>query len=485
MSSSYKNLAESVKSFPHLPGVYFFKDKKGKILYIGKALDLKSRVSQYFQKEVELRPKLEPMLTGDAVVIDYIETGSEIEALLLESEMIKRYKPLYNQRWKDDKNFIWIEVTKDDWPRVLITRNIEPNKSEYFGPFVDSGSVKNTLRIMRKIFSYINVKTYPHKLCFWGQLKQCPCYGQSREDYNKDIKALVRFLKGKKKEVIDIFEKDMKIASSHQDYERAAILRDKILSLKKVSEMIISSKAESRSAKVDQALSELKIKLGMGKIPNRIECFDISNLFGRDATGSMTVFTAGIPDKSSYRRFKIKIIKEINDYAMMKEMLYRRFKKIDDTRFGLVPDLIVIDGGKGQLSAAKSILEQFKLNIEIIGLAKKNEEIFIYNKGKQAGILEGTFKKILLPRDSHALFLLERIRNEAHRFAISHHRELRNKRNFTSVLESINGIGKKTSSKLIKKFKTIDSIKKANSEEIGEIIGPRLVETIKKEISKL
>jgi len=479
------SLKKNLKKFPHLPGVYFFKDHKGKVLYVGKAVDLKGRVSQYFQREVELRPKLEPMVSGEATSIDYIGTESEIEALLLESEMIKRYKPVYNQRWKDDKNFIWIEVTKQEWPRVLVTRDIEPNRSEYLGPFVDTSSIKNTLKIIRRIFPYIDVKSFPHRMCFWGQLKQCPCFGQSNKDYRKDVKALVRFLKGKKREVVSDFEKDMKKASKSQNYERAAILRDKIFSLKKVSEMIISSKAESHSAKVDQALSELKVKFSMNKIPNRIECYDISNLFGRDATGSMTVFTGGVPDKSSYRRFKIKIIKEINDYAMMKEMLYRRFKKIDDERFGLVPDLIVIDGGKGQLSAAKSILDQFKLNIEVIGLAKKNEEIFIYNKGEQAGILEGTFKKVLLPKDSHALFLLERIRDEAHRFAISHHRELRNKRNFTSVLESIEGVGKVISSKLIKKFKTVDSIKKAPVDSIEELVGYKVAKIIVKEIQKI
>jgi excinuclease ABC subunit C len=467
-----------VKNLPHLPGVYFFKNNRGRILYIGKAIDLKSRVSQYFQKEIELRPKLEPMINGEATIIDYIKTESEIEALLLESEMIKRYKPIYNQKWKDDKNFIWIEITKEDWPKVLVTRNIEPNKSKYFGPFVDSGSVKNTLRIVRKIFPYINVKSYPHNLCFWGQLKQCPCFGQSNKDYRKDINSFIRFLRGKKIEVIKSFESEMKRASKVQDYEKAASIRDKIFSLKKVSEMVISSKAESRSAKVDQALAELKIKLAMDKIPNRIECYDISNLFGRDATGSMTVFTSGIPDKSSYRRFKIKIVKEINDYAMMKEMLFRRFKKIDDERFGFVPDLIVVDGGKGQLSAAKSILRQFNLNIEIIGLAKKNEEVFIYNKGKQAGVLEGTFKKILLSKDSHALFLLERIRNEAHRFAISHHRELRNKRNFDSVLEDIPGVGKVNSMKLIKKFKTLEAIKKASENELKLIVGNNIAKLL-------
>ncbi|NTU69767.1 excinuclease ABC subunit UvrC [bacterium] len=479
-----KSLSDYLINFPHLPGVYFFKNNKGKILYIGKAIDLKARVSQYFQREVELRPKLEPMVSGEATKIDYIKTESEIEALLLESEMIKRYKPLYNQRWKDDKNFIWVEITKKDWPKVLITRNVEPNKSEYFGPFVESSSVKNTLRIVRKIFPYITVGTYPHKLCFWGQLGQCPCFGESNKDYKRDISSLIRFFKGKKKEVIKRLEVEMRKAAKAQDFETAASLRDKVFSLRKVSEMIISSKAESRSAKVDQALTELKIKLNMDKLPHRIECYDISNLFGRDATGSMTVFTGGVPDKNSYRRFKIKRIKEINDYAMMKEMLSRRFLRINDERFGLVPDLIVIDGGKGQLSAVKSVLNNFKLNIEIIGLAKKNEEIFIYNKGKQAGILEGTFRKIILPRDSHALFLLERIRNEAHRFAITHHRALREKRNFDSILEDIDGIGKVTAKKLINRYKTLEKIKNASESNLSDNIGSKLAKIIIKNKAK-
>lgn len=471
-------LKKQIKNFPKKPGVYFFKNSKGKILYIGKALNIKSRVSQYFQREVDSRPKLEKMIFEEAQKIDYSKTDSEIEALLLESEMIKRYKPKYNDKWKDEKNFLWIEVTiQDEWPRVLTVRGPLPDKNVYLGPFVDAMAVRKTLRAVRRIFSYRTTKRYPHKLCFWGQLKQCPCYGLDNKNYRKDIFSLIKFLRGKKKRVIKNLEIEMEKLAIRKDYERAATMRDRISALKKVSQMIIES--GHQGPEKDQALAELKQKLAMDRIPYRIECYDVSNLFGREATGSMVVLTNGIPDKKAYRRFKIKKVNTINDYACMQEILSRRLFKTSDEKFKILPDLIVIDGGKGQLSASRKILGNYNLDIEIIGLAKRNEEIFIKNKGKQAGILEGTFRKIILPKDSHALYLLQRIRDEAHRFAIIHHRNLRDKKIKLSELDNIKGIGPKTKRKLIKKFGFVKEIKKASMRELAKIVGEQKAKLVK------
>ncbi len=473
-----ESLKKQLKNIPHKPGVYFFKNPKGKILYIGKASDLKNRVSQYFQKEIDSRPKLEKMIFQDADQIDFTQTDSEIEALLLESEMIKRYKPVYNDRWKDDKNFIWVEITlEDEWPKINLIRSPRSGKNVYLGPFVDSLAVRKSLRVLRRIFPFITSKTFPHKLCFWGHLKQCPCYGLSNKDYRLEIRRLINFFKGRRVRLLKDIEKQMFIFSNKKDYEKAAALRDKIKHLKKVSEMILE-KANKNIYK-DQALEELRLELKMIKISNRIECYDVSNLFGKEATGSMVVFTNGLPDKKAYRHFKVKKVNTINDYAMMQEILSRRLFKTSDEKFKILPDLIVIDGGKGQLSASKKVLDNLNLNIEIIGLAKRNEEVFIKNKGKQAGILEGTFRKIILDKNSHALLLLTRIRNEAHRFAITHHRRIREKKITTSSLEQIKGVGKVTQKKLLKKFGSICGLKKANFDKIEKLVGKKVARSIK------
>jgi excinuclease ABC subunit C len=410
------------------------------------------------------------MIFEEAVKIDYTETDSEIEALLLESEMIKRYKPKYNDRWKDEKNFLWIEITtQEKWPKVYTVRRPLPNKNEYLGPFVDSQAIRKSLRIIRRIFPYITTKKYPHDICFWGHIGQCPCYGEDNKSYRKNIFSLIKFLKGRKKEVLKNLEKEMKNLALNRNYEKAANIRDKIKALFKVSEMMLG--ADNKKVRSDQALSELKEKLGAEKDLHRIECYDVSNLFGKDATGSMVVFTGGLPDKKAYRRFKIKKVNTINDYASMQEILSRRLFKMNDEKFKVLPDLIVIDGGKGQLSASKKVLDNYNLKIEIIGLAKRNEEIFIKNKGRQAGILEGTFRKIVLPKDSHALLLLRRIRDEAHRFAIIHHRAMRDKKIKHSELDNIKGVGPSTKTKLLKKFKSVEGIKKANHTELAKIVG--------------
>lgn len=416
-------LKKALTEAPLASGVYFFKDKKGKVIYVGKASNLKKRLSQYLQKEAEIRPFIGDML-AKAESVSFIETDSEFSALLLESEMIKRYKPKYNERWKDEKNFLWVQITtSEDWPKLFLVRRPLPDKNTYFGPFVDTGSLKKSLRVLRNIFPFITNKKFPHKKCFWGHLGKCPCWGMDQKEYRKNIKNLIRFFKGQKEKIIAEFEKEMQKLAKNKEFEKAALVRDKILALKKINEVKLFSDYEIDISK-DIALSELTEKLNLPKIPWRIECYDISNLFGKDATGSLVVFEGGIPQKEAYRRFKIKTVKKIDDYAMMYEVLKRRFEKLKakDPAFSQMPDLVIIDGGKGHLGVALRVLQDFNFNIPAIALAKKNEEIY---KLKEQG--EG-FDKVVLPENSPALFLLQRIRDEAHRFAIVYHHLLERKK---------------------------------------------------------
>lgn len=413
-----KSFQEQIKKIPQKPGVYFFKNKKGKILYIGKAADLKKRVSQYFQKPANF--KFLSMLK-EISKINFLETNSEILALLLESEMIKRYKPKYNERLKDEKNFLWLKITlKEDWPKVFFVRRPLPDENKYFGPFTDASSLRKSLRALRRIFPYISVKKFPHRICFWGHLKQCPCYGMEKDEYLKSIKNLIKFLSSRTQDILKNLEKEMKKAALNKEFEKAALLRDRILALKKIS--LLSLFQDEFEISKDQAIEELCQKLNLPSSLYRIECYDVSNLLGKEATGSLVVFQGGLPKKEAYRKFKIKKISKIDDYAMIKEILERRFLRLKkgDEKFKILPDLIIIDGGRGQVNAALKILEEFKLNIPTIGLAKKNEEIFLKKNDK--------FKKIIFPKDSHALFLLQRIRDEAHRFALIYHRLLREKK---------------------------------------------------------
>lgn len=471
-----KSLKEKIKSFPQKPGVYYFKNKRGKILYIGKALSLKKRVQQYFSTNKKFSAKIEKMVS-EATVMDYSVTDSEIEALLLESEMIKRYKPKYNERWKDEKNYLWVKITSDeDWPNVSLERRPMPDKSSYFGPFVDSSALKKSLKILRRIFPYITSRKFPHKLCFWGQLKQCPCYGMTKKEYKKNIKNLSSFFRGKKKEAIKEIKKEMKKEALAKNFEKAVALRNKMFALERFSQMTSYRILEDdySDSKKDQALVDLFQKLHLSKMPDKIECYDISNLFGKSSVGSMVVFEKGIPKKEKYKKFKIKRVNKIDDYAMMSEILKRRFLKIQDEEFSQLPDLIIVDGGKGQLSSAMNAVSGFGLNVPVIGVAKKNEEIFIKTKN--------SFKKIILKSDSHALFLIQRIRDEAHRFAIVYHKLLRDKKITESELDGIKGIGKKTKNKLLLKFGSVAAIKKASFKELVLIVGYKKAKSLRKNL---
>jgi excinuclease ABC subunit C len=470
-----KILEQKLKDLPRLPGVYIYRDTKGTVIYVGKAVNIKNRVSSYF-KNTRLDPKTRA-LVEKIDDLETIECESEIEALILESELIKRYKPKYNIEWKDDKNYCYIRITREDYPRVEVVRQIVDDRATYFGPFVDSQSVRVTLKTLRRVFPFCTCGLPGDRVCLYYHLKLCPGHGPkyiSPKDYQKIINNLIQFLQGKRGYIQKSLEREMKAYVKKQEYEKAADIRDRLFALSRVRYRHIIK--ETRDLSLDKALQGLAVSLNLIEIPERIECYDISNISGTSSVGSMVVFERGLSKKGDYRRFKVKTVSGSNDFAMLQEVLKRRFSKINggkDTSFRQVPDLIVIDGGKGQLSASQEILIEIGVKLPIVGLAKKFEEVYSLNE-------EGKFKKTTYPDNSEVRYLLQRIRDEAHRFAITYHRSLRSKKMTASSLEDIEGIGPKTRKKLISSFGSISKIKEADEPEIAKVVGSKLAEKIKK-----
>jgi len=429
----------------------------------------------------DLDPKTRE-LVKKIVKIDYTKTSSEAEALILESEMIKRYRPRYNIAWKDDKNFIYIKITEEDYPQVVLVRQIVEDRAKYLGPFVDVASVKGLLKYLRKIFMFRHCANMPDRVCLQYSIGNCtgPCQNFiNKREYNKNIKNIIKFFEGKTGELQKSFEKEMKKAASIENFEKAAVFRNRITWIKKVNSLNLIS-FQDTNLKNDQALRGLRDQLNLVSLPHRIECYDISNIFGKVAVGSMVVFEDGIPKKDDYRRFEIKAVQKIDDYQMIREVLARRFKRIidiKDSSFASIPDLIIIDGGKGHLSSALTIMEEIGIKSTIVALAKKREEIF------KRSIRNGArFDRIILKPSSESLYLVQRIRDEAHRFAITYHRSKRGKEMSFSSLDIVPGVGPVTKKKLIKKFGSVELIRKASLESLGREVGEKLAKKIKENL---
>lgn len=476
-----KVVQDKLKKVPKNPGVYIYRDAKNKIIYVGKAVNLKNRVFSYFRNKNH-DPKTEA-LVSNINDIEWIITESEIEALILESELIKRYKPKYNIDWKDDKNYCYIKITNEDYPRILVIRQIIDDKATYIGPFVDATAVRLALKTLRKVFPYCTCNLPGDKVCLYYHLKLCPGHGAkyiSPKEYKKNIDGLVSYIKGDKAKVKRMLKKRMEEAAKNQEFEKAADIRDRLIALSKIKFKNIFE--ESDELKADKALNGLRDALGLIGIPARIECYDISNISGKMAVGSMVVFKDGLPDRDDYRRFEIKTVKQIDDFAMHREVQKRRFANLEkgkDQSFSQIPDLIIIDGGKGQLSSAEEIIRPLKVQTKVIGLAKRLEEIY-YFEGQNG---QGQFKKVTLPENSETKYLLQRIRDEAHRFAITYHRNLRNKAIRKSGLDKIEGIGPVTKKRLINAFGSVDQIKNATTEELERVVNKNLARKIKEELS--
>ena len=593
MNDTKEYLDKKLKQIPMKPGVYLFRDFKNKVIYVGKAKILRNRVKSYFRKN-QTDVKVE-VLVSKIVDIEWIITDTEVEALLLENNLIKEYYPKYNIALKDGKSYPFIRITNELFPQIFTTRNIVKDGSKYFGPYTDGKRLKKTMKIINKIFPIrkckykIDRETIENKkikLCLQYQMGNCGgvCQGLVEEDeYKEMVDAIIRFLNGKTDNIIQKINRQMINASEDLEYEKAARYRNqlKILNqynnkqniiqvdfksrdiivasvmendavvvlfrlregnligrekfylknihdqkptivmknfmrsyysdttfipkeifvniedeielfeeyLLKIAEhsvkiikpergekaklwtlaqknadmllkelMLQKLKLENEPTKMVQALQEA---LNLSVPPIKIEGFDISHIQGKFTVASMVFFENGRPKKSEYRRYKIKSVDRSDDYASMKEVVYRRYKRLLDEN-KMLPDLILIDGGKGQLNVAKKILDELDLhNMPIIGLAKRLEEVFIPGYSKAQNI----------PKASPAVILLRKIRDEAHRFAITYHRNKRDKDITKSILDITPGIGEKRKNILLKEFGSVKNLKKHSTKEISEKTG--------------
>jgi len=429
-----------ISQLPKSPGVYAFKNKE--ILYIGKAANIRERVKNHFQQPAYR----DNLFINQVSKIGYIKTKSEIEALIFEANLIKKYQPKYNVVWRDDKNYFFVGMTNEDFPRIFLTHQPNPISNLQFtiynfaGPFVDGKALKQTLKILRKVFPYRSCKTLPKRPCLWYHLGRCPApcliktkleekilFEKIKKECQKNAKNVFQIFQGEKTQVLKNLKKEMKEASKLQDFERAAKMRNQIEALEKIlanAKIFEPQLPQSDWQRIQEILKGiLKSKRGI----SRIEAYDVSNIQGQLATGSMVIFVNGLPDKNFYRKFKIKITGKPNDVAMLKEVLNRRFKHPEWP----FPDLILIDGGIAQLNAALKVKNQprvlikkstsgvdygIKNRIKIISLAKKENKLFIENRKEP----------ILLKTLSREIFnLILQLRDEAHRFAISYHKKLR------------------------------------------------------------
>lgn len=503
-------LQAKLKTLPNEPGVYFHRDAAGKIIYIGKAAILKNRVMNYFQNGYK-DPKTR-LLVADIADTEWITVGSEVEALFLESEFIKRYKPKFNIDLKDDKNFIYIKISADDFPVFTYVRRPMDDKAHYFGPFVSSDAVRRAMRMVRKVFPYVTHANWPNRGCLQYHLGLCPGPEEgaiTAVDYRKSVRRIEMFLKGEQTKLMTSIEVDMKRAAKRQDFESAARLRDQLADLKSFGKQMIFGDTEAFDLSRDQALVGLSERLGLAGVPRRIEAFDISHLGGVDNVASMVVFTDGVPNRDDYRRFKMNLTGN-DDYAHMKEVITRRFGPKHAVEWPK-PDLLLIDGGQPQLSAALSVLDGMGLGIPAVGLAKREEEIIRrVGRAKDAAQLQNAdlaaetlaqaksldayaferavgsdrFESILLPHSSHVLQLLQRVRDEAHRFAITYQTILRGKRQTSSLLDEIPGIGPATRKVLVRRFGSVRGVRQASTEELTQAVGPAKAATVREHLGR-
>ncbi len=506
-------LAHRLHDVPHRPGVYIMKDAFNRVIYVGKAKDLRKRLSGYFVPSRFHRADLKTRLLIESICDFEIHTvRSEPEALLLEGRLIKDFRPKFNISFRDDKRFLLVKVNlAEPFPRFIATRQRLDDGARYFGPFPHSGALRGTLRLMNKLFGLRSCRpTLPgeadHRHCMEEVIKKCsaPCIGKiTREAYFSRVMEACAFLEGRSKELVKTLETEMKQAAEKQDFERAAQLRDMIADLQRTTRPARRFTRHSLPATIDPTadLITLGEVLGLPGPPQLMECFDISNISTTHIVASMVCFRDGRPDRYNYRRYRIKSVHGQDDFASMAEVIRRRYSRVlsetnepdEDSlantqisaeeaaervlrtrppRRGRLPNLIIVDGGRGQLTSAKRELDALGLSfLPVIGLAKENEEI--YRPDYQ--------EPLRIPNESGALKMLQRIRDEAHRVANGYHQLLMKRRIAESLLDGCPGINTTRKAALLAAFGSVTRLRKASAEKIAEVesIGPKLAITLR------
>ena len=451
------DIKEKVKNLPSSSGVYLMKDADGTVIYVGKGDNLKKRVSSYFYPRRKVSERI-GMLVSKIRDIEYIQTATSAEALIYENSLIKQLSPKYNVALRDDKSYPILKLTVNEkFPRLLITRQKKDDGALYYGPYTSAKLLKEAVVILKQLFPLRTCNVMPKRVCLYYHIKQCPgpCEGKIDEArYNQMVAELKLFLEGRRAELIKVVSEKMKRASDAQDFEEAAILRNRMEALASVRERKVIYGPMSE-------LEELKNIAGVAGDLRTIEAFDVSNIMGEEAVGSMIHFYKARPKKSEYRHFKIKTVEAIDDYAMMREIIRRRYSRLLEEKKAL-PDLVIIDGGRGHLNVAIDELKKLGLErMPVIGIAKEFEHIHKSNRKEP----------IILPKDSKALHLVERIRDEAHRFAIAYHKTLLSKKIGISELDAIPGIGKKRKKQILSHFGSVEKVRDASLEDLAALRG--------------
>jgi excinuclease ABC subunit C len=495
-----KRLETKIKDLPKEPGVYFHKDASGEIIYVGKAAILRNRVRQYFQKSRTRDPKTEALI-AEIADTDWMVVDSEIEALFLEAEMVRRYMPKYNILLRDDKSMVYIRINyKSDYPTVTTTRRPLDDGANYYGPYLSALSVRQALKSLRRVFPYATKDMSNQKRAsLYYHLGLDPGLEEEKttlEDYRSNLRKLVAVIEGKRKNVETGLKKEMKAAANAKEFEKAAKLRNQLFSLQNLTRQVIFSDKEFLDISKDHALNELVNLLSIDIFLKRIEGYDISHMQGTNVVASMVVFTNGVSNKREYRKFKTKK-QQNNDFYNMNETIIRRFSNKNIKAWGK-PDLVLIDGGKGQLDAAIKARDASGYTyIPFIGLAKRDEQVVIQKVKSNVVInidelrkLNGylsesqSFVLINLPQNTNLIKLLQRIRDESHRFAVSYHSVLKLKSQTAGILDDVPSIGPATRKKLIKTFGSIRGVSQARNWELEKVVGTKKASILRQYLRK-
>jgi len=490
-----KELETKLQTLPKEPGVYFHKDKSGEIIYVGKAAILRNRVRQYFQASRNRDPKTEA-LVEEIHDTDWMVVESELEALFLEAEMIRRYMPRYNILLRDDKSMSYIRIDYDsDYPTVATTRRPLDDGARYFGPYFSTYGVRQALKLLRRIFPFATARSSGQKRAsLYYHIGLDPGLEEGRttlEAYRKNLRGLIAVIEGRRTNIIKETERDMQRAAKAQNFEEAAQLRNRLAALQNLGKQVIFSDKEFLDISKDHALNELVDLLSLNGFPRRIEGYDISHMQGTNVVASMVVFTNGVSDKGEDRKFKTRK-EHNNDFFNMNETIGRRLSEKNVKAWGK-PSLVLIDGGKGQLDAAiRARDEAGQGSIPFVGLAKREEQIVIQKGKSNVTLHEETMHKlggfatesddfilVNIPHNTNVIKLLQRIRDESHRFAVTYHSVLKVKHQTASVLDDIPTIGPATRKKLIKTFGSMRGVLQARDFELEKTIGTQKAAILK------